>query len=67
VAPAEPTVPRRSVGAITGELTREHVKRAETKSSAPDDPTSTGALRQSNDVGSQPKIPSAPDEPKRTG
>ena len=50
VAPDDPTVPRWSVGAITEECTREHVKRAEAKSSAPDDPTGTGVKRRSNDV-----------------
>ena len=67
VAPDDPTVSKRSVGVITGELLREHVKRIEAKSSAPDDPTSTGALRRSNDVSSQPKMSSAPDDPTHTG
>ena len=67
MAPDDPTMPSWSIGAITSECTREHVKRVEVKSSAPDDPTSTGALRRSNDVNSQPKMPSAPDDPTRTG
>ena len=43
VVPDDPTVSKRSVGVITGGLLREHVKRVEAKSSAPDDPTGTGA------------------------
>ena len=37
VVPDDPTVSKRSVGVITGELLREHVKRVEAKPSAPDD------------------------------
>ena len=50
VATDDPTVSRWSVGAITVGCTREHVKRIEAKSSAPDDPTGTGVSRRSNDV-----------------
>jgi len=67
VAPDDPTMPSWGVGVITGGCTREHVKCVEAKSSAPDDPTSTEALRRSNDVNSQTKMPSAPDDPTLTG
>ena len=67
MAPDEPTVPRWSVEVMTGGCTREHDKCVEVKSSAPDDPTSTGALRRSNDVIAQVQIPSVPDEPMLTG
>ena len=53
----EPTVPRWSVGVITGGCTREHVECAEAMSSAPDDPTGTGVKHRSNDVRPQLKIP----------
>ena len=67
MAPDDPTMPRRSVEASTGGSCRDDVKRAEANSSAPDDPTGTGAMRQSNEVSSKPKIPSAPDEPTHAG
>jgi len=50
VAPDEPTMPRRSVGASTGGSCRDDVKHAEAKPSAPDDPTGTGVTRRSNEV-----------------
>ena len=67
MAPDDPIVPSWNIGASTGGSCRDDVKRAEANSSAPDDPTGPGAMRQSNDVSSKPKIPSAPDEPRRTG
>ena len=67
MAPDDPTVPRWTVEAITGRCTREHVKRPEAKSLAPDDPTGTGVKRRSNDVRPQLKIPSTPDNPIPTG
>ena len=67
VAPDDPTMPNWSVGVITRGCTREHVKRVEAKSLASDDPTSTGALRRSNDVSRQLKNPSAPDDLTPTG
>ena len=42
VAPDDPMVPRWNVGAITGGCTREHVKRVQANSSAPDDPKGNG-------------------------
>ena len=63
VAPDDPTVSKRSVGVITGGMIREHVKRIEEKPSAPDDPKE----HRSNDVSSQLKNPSVPDDPTRTG
>ena len=67
VVPDDPTVSKRSVGVITGELLREHVKRVEAKPSAPDDPKEHRSNARSNDVSRVLKIPSVPDDPTRTG
>ena len=56
-----------SVGALIGGSCRNIVSSARAKSSGLDDPTGTGVLRRSNDVSSNQKFPSAPDDPTPTG
>ena len=66
-APDDPTMSKGNVGANTGVCTRDDVKQAEAKTSALDNPTRHRSMRRSNDVSSELKMLSAPNDPMTIG